>query len=31
MDVVYLALAAVLWLLMAGMALGCAKLGGSGK
>lgn len=28
MDVAYLALAAVFWLLMAGMAKGCAKLGG---
>jgi len=28
MDVAYLALAAAFWLLMAGMALGCAKLGG---
>jgi hypothetical protein len=28
MDVAYLALAAVLWLLLAGMAWGCAKLGG---
>ncbi len=31
MDVLYLSLAAGLWLLMVGMALGCAKLGGSGK
>ena len=31
MDVVYLALGAVLWLLMVGMAIGCAKLGGSAK
>ena len=31
MDVVYLALAAALWLLMAGMAIGCAKLGGPAK
>ena len=28
MDVVYLALVAVFWLLVAGMALGCAKLRG---
>jgi hypothetical protein len=28
MDLAYLALAAVLWLLTAGMALGCARLGG---
>lgn len=26
MDVVYLALAAVFWLLLVGMAVGCAKL-----
>ena len=28
MDIVYLALAAVLWLLMVGMTAGCSKLGG---
>jgi len=28
MDVAFLALAAVCWLLLAGMAVGCAKLGG---
>jgi len=28
MDIVYLALAAAFWLLMVGMAAGCAKLGG---
>jgi hypothetical protein len=28
MDVVYAALAIVFWLLLAGMAVGCAKLGG---
>jgi hypothetical protein len=28
MDVLYLGLAAVLWLLMVGMAIGCARLGG---
>jgi hypothetical protein len=28
MDVVYVALAAVFWLLLVGMAIGCAKLGG---
>ena len=28
MDVVYLALAVALWLLIAGMARGCAMLGG---
>ena len=28
MDVTYLALVVVFWLLMAGMAAGCAKLGG---
>jgi hypothetical protein len=28
MDVVYLALAIAFWLLLAGMAAGCAKLGG---
>jgi hypothetical protein len=31
MDLVYLALGAVLWLSMIGMAVGCAKLGGSAK
>jgi hypothetical protein len=31
MDVLYLALGAVLWLLMVGMAIGCAKLGGPAK
>ena len=31
MDVLYLGLGAVLWLLMVGMAIGCAKLGGSAK
>jgi hypothetical protein len=31
MDVVYLALVVVLWLLLVGMALGCAELGGSAK
>jgi hypothetical protein len=29
MDVAFIALAIAFWLLMAGMALGCAKLGGS--
>jgi hypothetical protein len=28
MDVIYLALALVFWLLLAAMAAGCAKLGG---
>ena len=28
MDLAYLALGTVLWLLMVGMAVGCAKLGG---
>ena len=28
MDVAYLALALVFWLLLAGMAVGCNKLGG---
>lgn len=28
MDLVYLVLAIVFWLLLAGMAVGCAKLGG---
>jgi len=31
MDVVYIALTLGLWLLLAGMAAGCAKLGGSAK
>jgi len=31
MDVAYLALGTVLWLLMVGMAFGCAKLGGPKK
>ena len=31
MDVVYLALAVVFWLLLAGMARGCALLGGGTK
>ena len=31
MDVVYLALGGVLWLLMVGMAWGCAKLAGAAK
>jgi hypothetical protein len=31
MDFIYLALAAVLWLLTVGLALGCAKLGGGAK
>jgi hypothetical protein len=31
MDAVYLALVVVLWLLLAGMAVGCAKLGGPAK
>ena len=29
MDAAYLALAVVFWLLLAGMAKGCAKLGGA--
>jgi hypothetical protein len=29
MDAVYLALAVGLWLLLVGMAVGCAKLGGA--
>ncbi len=29
MDGVYLALAVVLWLLLVGMAAGCARLGGA--
>lgn len=28
MDVAYLALVVLLWLLLVGMAVGCAKLGG---
>jgi len=28
MDAVYVALAVVCWVLLAGMAVGCAKLGG---
>jgi hypothetical protein len=28
MDVVYIALVVLFWLLLAGMAVGCAKLGG---
>jgi hypothetical protein len=28
MDLAYLALVAVFWLLLAGMAVGCSKLGG---
>jgi hypothetical protein len=31
MDIVYIALAAAFWLLLAGMAVGCAKLGGPAK
>jgi hypothetical protein len=31
MDVVYLAMWVVLWLLMVGMAYGCAKLPGAAK
>jgi hypothetical protein len=31
MDVVYLALAVVLWLVLVGMAVGCARLGGPAK
>jgi len=31
MDVVYLALVGVFWLLLAGMARGCDKLGGPAK
>jgi hypothetical protein len=31
MDAVYLALWVVLWLAMAGMAYGCARLGGGSK
>jgi hypothetical protein len=29
MDIAYTALAAVLWLALAGMAVGCARLGGA--
>jgi hypothetical protein len=28
MDIIYIALTAAFWLLLAGMAVGCAKLGG---
>lgn len=31
MDVIYLALFVVFWLLLVGMATGCAKLGGPAK
>jgi hypothetical protein len=31
MDVAYLALGAVLWLLMVGMAWGCARLAGASR
>lgn len=31
MDLVYLALSAMLWLLMVGMAVACARLGGPTK
>lgn len=31
MDLAYLFLFAALWLLMAGMASGCARLGGTGR
>jgi len=31
MDVVYLALVVAFWLLLVGMAVGCAKLGGPAK
>jgi len=31
MDLAYLFLFAALWLLMVGMATGCAKLGGTGQ
>lgn len=31
MDIAYLLLVAAFWLLMVGMARGCAKLGGAGK
>ena len=29
MDIAYVALAVAFWLLMAGMAVGCARLGGT--
>ena len=29
MDVIYLALAALLWWLLVGMTIGCSRLGGS--
>lgn len=31
MDIVYIALIAAFWLLLTGMAAGCAKLGGPAK
>jgi hypothetical protein len=31
MDIVYLALIAAFWLLLVGMAVGCARLGGPAK
>jgi hypothetical protein len=31
MDIVYLALVVVFWLMLAGMAIGCARLGGTSK
>lgn len=31
MDIVYIALTAGFWLLLTGMAVGCAKLGGPAK
>ena len=31
MDIVYLALVVVFWLMLAGMAIGCARLGGPAK
>lgn len=31
MDIVYLALTIVFWLMLAGMAIGCARLGGPGR
>lgn len=31
MDIVYIALTAAFWLSLAGMAVGCAKLGGPAK
>lgn len=31
MDIVYIALVVVFWLLLVGMAVGCAKLGGPAK